>query len=210
MTFMVKATHLPIQLILLVGCLPSIPGFSQVDLDLVVDAAQARPGDGTFGAFRHLATHGRDILFSTPSSASSMLGLYRISSGQIVTIADSNTPVPGSGGRFTAFRDPKFLNDDVVFIGQSALGDGLYFFDGSSLSVFADRQTPLPNGTVGFGSIASLVTHGDRIAFIGTELMDSRPLHDGSSPPRSRPARPAEALARSSTSCIACSGPFPH
>jgi hypothetical protein len=42
---------------------------------------------------------------------------------------------------------------------------GIYLFDGSTLSVVADQNTPIPNGTGTFVSFFPRAVNGDKVAF---------------------------------------------
>ena len=98
--------------------------------------------------------------------------------GTLVTVADANTAIPGGTGNFTNFSQPWLWDGTVVFrgIGEGAFvgigvgdQDGIYAYDGTTLRVVADSNTPIPGpigNFVSFGIVHHLSPSGipDRVA----------------------------------------------
>ena len=107
-----------------------------------------------------------DVVFYAKLSDFSC-GVYARIDGTLRVIADMNTPIPGGTGNFVNFPEewtcgvqlvhgtprhsPVIQNGQVVFRGQGASGlDGIYHWDGTSISIVADTNTPSPSGTGNF------------------------------------------------------------
>lgn len=91
------------------------------------------------------------------------------------TIADENTPIPRGFGNFTRFDQVAIDGGVVAFVGFGEGGqEGLYLFDGSQLSMVADRNTPVPGGT---GTFTEIARRGEGLA--GLASVRTLSLHDG-------------------------------
>ncbi len=76
-------------------------------------------------------------------------GIYLREGGSLSRVVDRNTPVPnGTGGNFFTIRQPALENGRVAFVGHEFGGAqrGVYSWQSGSLSVIADRNTPIPKG----------------------------------------------------------------
>lgn len=87
-------------------------------------------------------------------------GVYTNSAGAITVVADRSTPIPGGSGNFGFFGNmtssPRDHNDNAVFYANDAGNfsqEGIYTDFSGSLSVVADLNTPVPDGTGTFGPI---------------------------------------------------------
>ena len=82
----------------------------------------------------------------------------RNSGGALSTIASTTTPIPGSTSTFTGMSFPSIHGGSVAFQGQrgsgaSTLARGIYLSSGGTLSVVADKNTPIPGETTNFFSL---------------------------------------------------------
>jgi hypothetical protein len=66
-------------------------------------------------------------------------------------VADMATPIPGGAGTFGSFGQPSISAGNMAFIGSSSPGadpcGGIYLFNGTTLSLVADRNTAVPGDT---------------------------------------------------------------
>lgn len=87
----------------------------------------------------------------------------------IVRIADSNTPIPGSTGDFTAFSIPSLAGPYVAFGGDGESDQqGVYLHNAGAIERIADRSTLIPGGGttfLGFGTPS--VEPGGNVGFFG-------------------------------------------
>jgi hypothetical protein len=82
-------------------------------------------------------------------------GIFVISrSGALSTVADTGTTnIPGTTSRFTSLSFPSIHSGSVAFQGsRSTLFHGIYLSSGGTLSVVADKSTPIPGRTRNFFS----------------------------------------------------------
>lgn len=101
-------------------------------------------------------------------------GIYLASNNSLNVIADDNTPIPSGTGNFNFFHTANLNNGNVVFSGgRSTLGEtsqeGVYLQNDGSLSLIADLNTPIPDGTenfFGFNSSGIAIDNGN-VALIG-------------------------------------------
>jgi hypothetical protein len=86
-------------------------------------------------------------------------------------VADHNTPIPGGSGNFTFFYYRLVIAGNyLVFSSYDPGGtqqEGIYLFDGTTLGVVADRNTPIPGRSVNFYDFEAPVVSGGRVAFLG-------------------------------------------
>lgn len=129
---------------------------------LVADTDTAIPdGTGTFNNFSffgngiedgRLAFRGSEVL---PPDTFLQNGVYAFAEGNLLKIADKNTPVPSGTGNFTTFTTAYVDGTDYAFI---ASGDssqqGIYVSNGTTLTKIADKTTAVPGigGTYGWSS----------------------------------------------------------
>jgi hypothetical protein len=145
--------------------------FNGKKLFTAVDSNTTIPGTRT--KFLGFAFYGQDPMagsfaFTGYGESSTGVYLYSIERRKLVKAADTNTTIPGSNSRFTAFDAPKASGDYVVFSAVDASYEptGIYFFDGKNLRIVADTNTYIP-GTLDKFSILGLTRiSGDRVAFI--------------------------------------------
>ncbi len=65
-------------------------------------------------------------------------------------VVDLQTPIPGGTGDFTFFFAGDIVGNTVPFNGQGVGQQGIYLFNGSSLTVLANLITPIPGGLGNF------------------------------------------------------------
>ncbi len=99
-------------------------------------------------------------------------GIYLFDGTTLTTVMDFNTPIPGGTGNFTRILSvyPAVSDRKVAFHAGDWNGEGIYLFDGTSLKVVADTNTPIPGGSgnfMDFVGFYSPVISGNNIAFIG-------------------------------------------
>jgi hypothetical protein len=121
-------------------------------ITLVADTDTAIPeGTGTFNNFSffgtgiedgRLAFRGSEVL---PPSTFLQNGIYAFAEGNLLKIADKNTPIPSGTGNFTTFTTAYVDGSDYAFI---ASGDssqqGIYVSNGTTLAKIADKTTAVP------------------------------------------------------------------
>src|SRR5262249_58699703 len=75
------------------------------------------------------------------------------------------TPIPNGTGNFTNFHDPVLSGSNVAFLGfGDSSQEGIYLFDGSTLSRAADTSTTIPNGTGSFTFFDEPALTGSNVA----------------------------------------------
>jgi hypothetical protein len=144
-------------------------------------------GTGNFTSFSPFpSTTGTTVAFAG-AGASSQAGIYLSTGGStpaVAKVADKNTAVPGgASGNFTAIgSNPSISGSNVVFragFGGASL-NGVYLYNGSTLSTVADSNTALPSGSGNFsttffeptvsGSNVSFINNNGVYALIGGTL----------------------------------------
>jgi hypothetical protein len=101
------------------------------------------------------------------------VGIYANPGGVLAVVADENTPIPNGTGNFTGFSDFGFPGisidgSQVAFRGTGSDNQaGIYLWDGLSLSVIADVNTPLPGGGSNFSWFGAVALDDGNVAFRG-------------------------------------------
>ncbi len=88
----------------------------------------------------------------------------------IEMIVDTNTPIPSGSGTFDAIREHIALDgESVAFVGTGpSQQKGIYLVSGNSLSVVADMNTAIPDGTGNFTNFDHRIClDGNDVAFTG-------------------------------------------
>ena len=145
-------------------------------LSVIADGNTLIPGGtGNFTSFGVAPTFDNgSVAFSGSRNVSlepSQSGIYTNVGGSLSVIADRNTLIPGGTGNFTSLSEPIIDNGNVAFFGSRNVSLepsqlGIYTNVGGSLSVIADRNTPIPNGTGNFTSFGRLSFNKGNIAFV--------------------------------------------
>lgn len=143
-------------------------------LDTLVFTNTPRPDAGTF----------HDVFYPTDEGAGQVnfvgagSGMYTYSSGTITSHIGTNTPAPGRPGAYLGGpgsfgrRGPGIALDAPVVDAPgsfNALGAGIYFHDGSTLTRIADDTTDLPGAVAGYGGRPS----PNAVNFDGTTIVFS-------------------------------------
>jgi len=125
---------------------------------------------GDFFLGPHAAISGNNVAFLGFGSEGG--GIYLFNGATLIRVADGNTPVPPGGlGNFSGFSSSSVAisSDNVLFEGfpQIFNHSGVYVFDGTSLRMLVDTDTPIPGGAGNFVGVFSdsLVINGDTVAF---------------------------------------------
>jgi PEP-CTERM motif len=96
-------------------------------------------------------------------------GIYAATlGGQVTSVVDINTPIPGGTGNFLAFRGNTSLDDGVVaFFGVDSLfRPGIYTaVIGGPVTRVADTNTPIPGDTGTFENFGSFSLSDGNVAF---------------------------------------------
>ena len=134
----------------------------------IADTSTPVPGGaGSFSSFSEPALDGGDVAFFSFQN-----GIYKSIGGSLAVVADSNTPIPGGSGNFTGFNDtPSFDNGSVAFRGDGGgFQTGIYTDFGGSLSLVADRNTPIPGGSGNFTHLDSPMLDAGTMVLWGAQL----------------------------------------
>ncbi|MFM9994272.1 MAG: hypothetical protein ACKVU4_00565 [Phycisphaerales bacterium] len=145
-------------------------------LTTIADRSTAVPGGvGNFTGFG-LGTstwpsmHAGAVAFHGSEQGSLVpTGLYLREGGQLLNVADFQTPVPGgSGGNFFPFGRPSLENGRVVFqAAEFPAGgqNGIYSWQSGALSIIADKSTLIPGGAGTFTNFFDCSLDQGRLAF---------------------------------------------
>ena len=159
--------------------------FDGSTLDRVADTSTTVPeGTDTFADFRFPVIGAGGLAF-LGISEDQREGIYLFNGTTLVKAADTSTLVPGGPGHFTDFRGPTIGDGIVAFSAQGSSGEqGIYVFNGTTLSVVADTKTTAPGGTANFTAFSTPpLISGGSVAFSaragareGLFLASSRPI----------------------------------
>lgn len=97
-------------------------------------------------------------------------GIYIYFNGYLTTIANQNTPIPDSNGKFTQFSFcPVFDEKNVVFIAEDSNREkGIYISIDGFLSTVANNKIRIPNGQGTFTEFGSCLGIDDKnVVFLG-------------------------------------------
>jgi hypothetical protein len=139
----------------------------------VVESRTSLPdGTGTFGGTLSIPSReGQNVTFMGGPSLFSNFpsGVYRSAGGQLGTLADSHTAIPGGTGNFAGFAWQGLSGASVAFTGFDAnFRRGIYRVPlaGGAVSLVADPSTPRPGGQGTLTSPDYPSISGDNIAFV--------------------------------------------
>ena len=94
--------------------------------------------------------------------------IYAEQNGNITTIADYNTAVPGYSGNFMAVRGLRVIGDDIYFRGSGdPFHSGYYSNATGTLSAIVDTNDFIPGTNDNFTGIVYADTHNGQSAFVG-------------------------------------------
>ncbi|HXX33835.1 MAG TPA: Ser-Thr-rich GPI-anchored membrane family protein [Thermodesulfobacteriota bacterium] len=121
----------------------------------LVDTNTPIPGGSrNFTFFEYYAVSGGNVAFQAGGDGG-QFGIYLFDGARLTTVADYNTPIPGGSGNFTFFlsSNPVISASNVAFHGEGgSQQEGIYLFNGTTLSVVADINMPIPSGSGNFTS----------------------------------------------------------
>jgi hypothetical protein len=114
--------------------------------------------------------------FNGPSASAGNVAFRALGSGQdgvyvstgegLAMIADKSTPIPSSGGNFTAFGDPSLDGENVAFWAQGVGQEGIYTNVGGSLARIVDLNTTLDGQALAFVRFGKEGLSGTSAAFL--------------------------------------------
>ena len=95
-------------------------------------------------------------------------GIYKVVNGNVETVADFTTPIPGGVGEFLSLGQPSLDHGNVAFRGTGSNGQvGIYAEIADDLRRVADLTTPIPDGPGSFTQVNNAAITGSTVAFIG-------------------------------------------
>jgi hypothetical protein len=135
-------------------------------LTVVADRTTPQPGQpGNFVSFASIPQYWPSLDGEATAfigNGASVGGIYLRANGALTRVIDGQTVVPnGSGGTFNNMQPPTVRGERVAFSAWET-GDaqrGVYSWQNNSVSIIADRSTPMPQGPgtfTGFDSNISL------------------------------------------------------
>lgn len=138
----------------------------------IADTSTLIPGgSATFTNIGFPSVSNSIVAFSGAAPALGQGGIYAVPAGGgvLTTVVDWNTLIPGGTGTFTSTPMESFFGNTVVFVGTGTNQRGIYTGSvmGGSLSVVADRNTPIPGGTGNFNGMSNASISGTTVAFSG-------------------------------------------
>ncbi len=124
-------------------------------------------GSGNFTSFsNYLWISGDNVVFV---GGAIQYGIYLYKGMSLSKVADYNTPIPGGSGNFTALFNYAISGTNVVFLGYGTGGqDGLYFYNGTTLSKIVDPNTSIPGGSGSFNGFFNHAISGTNVVFLGS------------------------------------------
>jgi hypothetical protein len=152
--------------------------FNGTTLIKVVDSNTLIPGgSGNFeGLDIPLAISGNNVAFWGAGVAEA--GIYLFNGITLDKIADTNTPIPDGSGNFAGFAWWVLSGGNAAFYATGSSGqNGIYFFNGTTLSKVADPNTPIPDGSGNFIEVLYPVISGGNVAFLGIGPSDQRGIY---------------------------------
>ncbi|RLJ20306.1 hypothetical protein DJ030_07305 [bacterium endosymbiont of Escarpia laminata] len=97
-------------------------------------------------------------------------GIYSATSNIIVSLVDTDDPIPDGTGNFTAFGPESVVVDNsfTAFIGHGESNqEGLYMNAHGSTWRVVDNSTPIPHGNGTFSSLFAPSINANQLAFVG-------------------------------------------
>jgi hypothetical protein len=139
-------------------------------LSIVADLNTPVPGQSgnfiTFDINHPPVISGENIVFAGYGAAAA--GIYLFNGTTIIKVVDLNTPAPGGSGNFIRIDDFGVSGGNVAFKGWGSSGQaGIYLFKGGILSIVADLNTPVPDGSGSFEYFEDFDISGENVAFNG-------------------------------------------
>ncbi len=129
----------------LLWLLTTSAAFCQYTFTKVVDTANTFPGNATtFTSFQEPVVHAGVVAFAGSSATNG--GVFRWTNSILQKAADFSTTPPNGSGKFTFFSGfTVYVENGVVsFRGIGSAGNGIYQYDGATLTRLADTAAPNP------------------------------------------------------------------
>jgi hypothetical protein len=151
-------------------------------LTRMVDRSTPVPGGtGTFNTINGSSLDTTGAFAFNATDAASKEGIYLYSNGSLITVADTNTSMPGFNAKFFNFigSSPSMDGGKVLVRGQGTDGsifrNGLYLWDNGTLTFVVDSATAIPggNGAVFSGGLNEYQLRGSTVVFSGGVLNGS-------------------------------------
>jgi hypothetical protein len=142
-------------------------------------------GTATFSSFGpYPSVDGSSVAFYGQNSASPP-AIYGNTSGIISTLVPAGAPIPNGTGNFSgAYGLGYYQNGIVAFVGGNATQGGVYTANGTTISRFADLNTPIPGGTGDFTAFYPEPSiSGGTVAFVGSGASPGIYSSTGGTPP---------------------------
>lgn len=142
------------------------------NLNLVADSNTLIPGGvGNYEWLAEPILDGSNVAFAGGNRDTQQNGIYTDLGGSVRTVVDGNTLVPGGTGTFDFIPDEDFgISNGVVAITAGATSPqtlGVYIDVNGNLSVIADQNTQLPDGSINFDRASFSGMNGIDVAFNG-------------------------------------------
>ena len=139
-------------------------------LNVLADTRTRVPGSTrNFFSFGSPSLKNGSVAFAgSLTQGSPTQGIYTSIGGSLNTVADLNTPVPGSTENFGYLTAPS-IDNGIVFLrsGFNFPIEGVYTNVDGSLSAIADMNTPIPGGTGNFTRFSNPYLSNGSVTFLG-------------------------------------------
>lgn len=114
---------------------------------------------------------GRNVVFSISDfTGYTQTGIYLFTDNTLVTVADTNTCIPGSKNKFTGFLPAIAFSAGRVAFLSTQTGNttgGIYLYDDKKLITIANSETNFPSSFIEFGLLGFPSLSGGNLVFYG-------------------------------------------
>jgi hypothetical protein len=137
-------------------------------LSAVADRSTNIPnGTNTFFFFSSPSVSNGSVVFQG-SGVGSNEGIYMKKDSNLITIANTQTPIPHGTGTFNRFFGASSSGNNVAFTYSQAGNAGVYVSINGTLDVLADLNTTIPGKPEMFGNFVGIPSiDGEKVAFVG-------------------------------------------
>ncbi|NJK39435.1 MAG: hypothetical protein HC835_19800 [Oscillatoriales cyanobacterium RM2_1_1] len=156
--------------------------------ELIVDDNTVIPGTSfNFEDIRHSILNNAETIVFIGSNdefpkPSEVQGIYQSRGGNLTTIVDTNTQIPGRTETFKFVGSPGLNeNDNVAFFGiDSSNQSGLYLRNNNGISLVADTNTAIPEGVGNFTDFFYFVSldNNENLAFLGIGANNQQGIYE--------------------------------
>jgi hypothetical protein len=129
-------------------------------------------GTGNFGFFGGPpALDGKTVVFPAGGFDPLQEGIFSSTDGELMTLVDRSTPIPGGSGNFFVFGAPVAQFGTVAFLAlDESFRRGIYLrTPGGTLNRVVDSSTPVPSRPTTFEQFSDPALDGGIVAFDGLE-----------------------------------------